>query len=163
MASHSPSHVDTHEQLHLVSPDAAAAAIGALRAHGERVTDARRAVIELLAGTHEHVSADQVATLLEASRPVVHRATVYRTLDVLAELGIVSHIHSGSGATAYHLAASPEGHEHLHAHCRSCGAVIVIPADALADASARVARETGFTIEAQQSMIVGVCASCVET
>jgi Fur family ferric uptake transcriptional regulator len=166
MVSAPPAHggSDTHEHVHLTSPDAAiSAAVATLRVHGERVTDARRAVIDVLARTHEHLSADQVVAALESSHPLVHRATVYRTLDVLAELGVVSHLHATGGATHYHLAASPAGHEHLHAHCRSCGAVIVIPVDALASASARIADETGFRIEPHQSTLVGVCRECIAT
>jgi len=144
-----------------MSPDAAVdAAIAALRAHGERVTGARRAVLEVLARTHEHVSADQVVTMLESSHPHVHRATVYRTLDMLTDLGVVSHLHASGGATVYHLAASPAGSEHLHAHCRLCGEVIVIPADALAAASGHITKETGFRLEPEQSTLVGVCADC---
>jgi len=163
MASAPPTRGDaeTHEHLHLASPDAAVdAAVAALRAHGERVTDGRRAVIDVLARTHEHLSADQVVAALESSHPLVHRATVYRTLEVLTELGVVSHLHATSGATHYHLAAAAVGHAHLHAHCRSCGAVIVIPVDALADASARIAEETGFRIAPEQSTIAGVCRDC---
>lgn len=163
MASSSSAHggTDAHEHLHLESPDAAFdAAVAALRTHGERVTDARRAVVEVLARTHDHMSADQVVTALESSRPAVHRATVYRTLDVLADLGVVSHMHVPGGATAYHLAASSAGHEHLHARCRLCGVVVVIPVDTLAAASRHVADESGFLLEAQQSTLVGVCAGC---
>jgi Fur family ferric uptake transcriptional regulator len=114
----------------------------------------------VLARTHEHVSADQVVAMLESSHPDVHRATVYRTLDLLADLGVVSHLHASGGATVYHLVAARAGHEHLHAHCRLCGAVAVIPADALAAASERVAKDTGFQIEPAQSTLVGVCADC---
>lgn len=80
-------------------------------------------MLAVLAGTSDHLSADSVVALLESTDPGVHRATVYRTLDVLADLGIVSHRHAGGGATVYHFAADPAGHEHLHAHCRECGEV----------------------------------------
>jgi Fur family ferric uptake transcriptional regulator len=150
-----------HEHLHSGASELALhAAVGALRERGERVTLARRAVLEVLARTHEHLSADDVAVLLEATHPSVHRASVYRTLDLLTRLGIVSHIHANGGATVYHLAAAPAGHEHLHAHCRLCGSVVVVPADALAATTARVASATGFRVEPAQSALVGVCAEC---
>lgn len=150
-----------HAHLHRASSDAALlAALTALRESGERVTTARRAVLETLARTHEHVSADDVAALLEASRPPVHRASVYRTLELLTRLGIATHLHAGTGATVYHLASSPAGHEHLHARCRGCGDVFVVPADALDDAVDRVAAETGFRIEPGQSALAGLCAGC---
>jgi Fur family transcriptional regulator, ferric uptake regulator len=152
---------DTHELLHHTAPDAAVdAALDDLRAHGQRVTEARRAVLDVLAKTPEHVSADQVAGLLAATHPHVHRATVYRTLDTLVEVGLVSHMHGSGGATLYHFASAGEGHGHLHARCRNCGRVIVLDADVLSEASARAARDTGFRLEPAQSVLVGLCDSC---
>lgn len=153
---------DSHASLHHVSPeDSVAAAVTVLRARGERMTAARRAVLEALAGTPDHLSADQVVALLESTHPGVHRATVYRTLDVFDDLGVVSHVHTHGAAKTYHFAASPAGHEHLHAHCRVCGGVTVIPIDSLDQASHRVRSLNGFRIEASQSTLAGVCADCI--
>ena len=160
-----PARDDTnpHAGLHQDSPERAVlAGVAALRDHGERVTDARRAVLGVLARTHEHVSADHVVALLEHGDPRVHRATVYRTLEVLAERGIVSSLRTPGGATAYHLATPAPGHEHLHAYCRVCGDVVVIPADCLDETVREVKLVSGLAIEPQQSTLVGVCARCTE-
>lgn len=158
---HGDHHGDAHVSLHHEPPETAVqSAVQALRAHGERVTDARRAVLDVLARTHEHVSADHVVALLEHGHPHVHRATVYRTLDVLSEYGIVSSLRSPGGATTYHFATPSPGHEHLHAHCRICGDVVVIEADCLDEVTRKVAQASGLTIEPQQSTLVGVCARC---
>ncbi|KQP01092.1 hypothetical protein ASF30_00145 [Leifsonia sp. Leaf264] len=93
---------------------------------------------------------------------MVHRATVYRTMDVLADLGVVSHLHLPGEASVYHLVASPTGHEHLHAHCRVCAAVTVISGDTLDVASVRITEETGFRLEALQSTLMGICADCTQ-
>ncbi|MGX5697588.1 Fur family transcriptional regulator [Agromyces soli] len=155
------SSLHSHERLHEALPQAAfETALASLRARGERVTEGRRAVLRALAATSEHLTAEQVVSALESTDPGVHRATVYRTLDVLAELGIVSSVHVSGGANLYHLAASPAGHEHLHAHCRSCGAVVVLPADALDAVVERAHRLAGFRLEASQSTLVGTCARC---
>ncbi len=152
---------ETHESLHYESPESAlAAALAALRSRGERVTDGRRAVLEVLARTHEHMSADQIVALLERHHPGVHRATVYRTVDMLAEHGVVSSMRAPGGATVYHLAATTAGHEHLHAHCRLCGDVVVVPADSLAEASAMMLGARGFALDPLKSTLVGVCAAC---
>lgn len=156
-----PAPHDAHELLHRTAPDAAVeAALDDLRAHGQRVTQARRAVLEVLAGTPDHVTADQVVALLSSSHPQVHRATVYRTLETLVEFGLVSHMHGSAGATLYHFASAAEGHSHLHAHCRNCGRVVVLEADVLAEAASRSADETGFRLEPSQSVLVGLCAAC---
>lgn len=148
-----------HERLHARTADHAVdAAVRALRERGERVTAPRKAVLEALAGRSDHLTADEVSALLEGTD--VHRATVYRTLDVLAAAGVVSHRHGAGGATRYHLAAVAEGAEHLHGHCRSCGVVVVLPADALDDAAVRLHDSVGFSLEAEQCTLVGLCADC---
>ncbi|MET0713493.1 MAG: transcriptional repressor [Mycetocola sp.] len=126
------------------------------------MTTARRAVLDVLARTHEYVSADHVVSMLTGGGSMVHRATVYRTLDVLANQGIVSAVHVPGGATAYHFATDTPGHEHLHAHCRECGRVVVIPVDSLDIAADEVLRVTGLAIEPMQSTIVGLCAVCTQ-
>ncbi|MET0297133.1 MAG: Fur family transcriptional regulator [Microbacterium sp.] len=151
-----------HERMHRASfTEAVQAAVATLRARGVRVTAERRAVIEALADTHEHLSADEVAHLLEASSPKVHRATAYRALDLLVELGIASRRHATNEATTYHLVTetSAEG-AHLHAHCRLCGSVVGVPADALDAARRTIAAEAGFVIEPPQTTLVGLCARC---
>lgn len=148
-----------HERLHSrAAADAVSAAVVRLRERGERVTAPRRAVLEALAGRSDHLTADEVSTLLEGTD--VHRATVYRTLDVLAAAGVVSHRHIAGGAARYHLASAAAGAEHLHGHCRGCGTVVVLPADALAGAAARLREAAGFRLEAEQSTLVGLCSDC---
>lgn len=160
---HASEGADTHESLHHASPESALdAALTALRAKGERVTVGRLSVLDVLTRTHDHVSADQIVALLEREHPGVHRATVYRTLDMLAAHDIVSFVHGPGGASLYHLAATTAGHEHLHAHCRVCGEVVVVPADSLDGASAAALRASGFSIDPLRSTLVGVCADCTE-
>src|SRR5262245_60542716 len=96
----------------------------ALRADGQRITTARRAVIELLASTSEHLNAEQVAPRVRRAHPSVHVSTVYRTLESLARLGLVDHVHPGHGAAFFHLARS-----HQHLVCEQCGAVSDVPID----------------------------------
>lgn len=154
-APHAPDHVLLHAGA---AAEAVEAGLAALRARGERVTGARRRVIEALASTPEHLSADEVATMLAGTD--VHRATVYRSLDALVEAGAVSLRHSAGGAARYHLATTSRAHSHLHGHCRSCGLVVTLPADALDEVVARVDAETGFLLQAGQSALEGLCRDC---
>ncbi|MCR2764831.1 transcriptional repressor [Microbacterium sp. zg.B48] len=148
-----------HRRLHAAAePDAVGAALAALRARGERVTAPRRAVLEALAHHAEHLTADEVAALLEDTD--VHRATVYRTLELLAATGVVSHRHVPGGAARYHLAATGAGREHLHGHCLRCGEVVVLPPDPLDGVGPRVLEGAGFRLDARQSTLVGLCARC---
>ncbi len=144
-----------HAQLH-AHTGAADAAVAALRTHGERVTAPRRAVLDALAGADALTADDVVARVSDAG---IHRATVYRTLDLLADRGVAARRLVPDGASRYHLAATAPGHEHLHAHCRVCGAVVSVPSDVLAPAVASVAA-SGFDLDPAHSTLTGRCANC---
>ena len=152
-------HVELHTELHGAAAASLAAAEAALRATGERVTQLRSAVLAVLAERADHLSADQIAGALETGDRPVHRATVYRTLERLAEVGVAASMTVAGGPTLYHLAATPGGHPHLHARCRECGAVSVLPRTAL-DETQRVAASAGFRLDAMHSTLVGECDAC---
>jgi Fur family transcriptional regulator, ferric uptake regulator len=132
------------------------AAVAALRDGRERVTEPRRAVLQALADLPDHPTAEQVVTAVEARSPGVHRATVYRTLDTLTALGIVTHVHVGHGGTAYHLA----DRRHLHAQCRDCGAVVDVPDDVLDQVRAVLHDVAGFDLDPSHVALSGRCADC---
>lgn len=130
-----------------------------LRDRGQRVTRPRLAVVEALDRLPGHPSAEQVAAEVASAAPGVHRATVYRTLETLAEVGVVTHVHMSHGTTAYHL-ASAEGEPHLHARCGVCGRVLDLPPDLLDAARDRVAAELGFELDTGHVALSGRCADC---
>jgi Fur family ferric uptake transcriptional regulator len=139
-------------------------ALSLLRERHERVTRARRAVIEILDSTDEHLAADEIVARAEASAPGVHRATVYRALATLGDLGLVTHTHVGGSATVYHLAlptpSSTTTSAHAHLQCTNCQVVIDIPADALDSLIARADREVGFLVEPHHAALLGLCGNC---
>lgn len=148
-------------------PDAATGAplgggdsLDPLRATGHRMTVARRAVIEVLAASGGHPTAEELCAQVEARVPGVHRATVYRTLETLTKLGVVRHVHMGHGTTAYHLVTAASGPEHLHAQCRGCGVVIDLPGALLDAVGAEIAGSHGFRLEPRHVALSGTCADC---
>jgi Fur family transcriptional regulator, ferric uptake regulator len=130
-----------------------------LRSRGDRMTGPRRAVITALAGRQgsSHLTPDQVVLAVAQIDPAVHRASVYRALEVLSTLGVVQHVHLGHGTTAYHLAAP---HEHLHAHCVVCGRVIDLPATLLDDVARQVVDQHGFVLDPSHVALSGTCQDC---
>jgi Fur family transcriptional regulator, ferric uptake regulator len=147
------------------SPPRVRAALGLLRDQHERVTRARQAVIEVLDGTDEHLAADEIVARAEASAPGVHRATVYRALATLGDLGLVTHTHVGGSATVYHLAIPAPSDQtastpHAHLQCTNCQAVIDFPVDALDSLITRVDRDVGFLVEPHHAALLGLCADC---
>jgi Fur family ferric uptake transcriptional regulator len=138
-------------------PERVALLCDALRARGERLTPARRRVLEVLAASAEHVTADDVLDQVQRTNPEVHRATVYRTLDTLTRLGITEHTHLGHGPAVYHLV--DDLHQHLV--CEACGRVIEAPATLFRGVERRLRDDYGFTMRPLHFAIVGRCRRCV--
>ena len=127
-----------------------------LRDRGERLTRARRAVIDALVGSAEHLTAEQICGQVQEAHPEVHRATIYRTLDTLTELGVTEHSHLGHGPAVYHLA------DELHQHvvCESCGDVTEVPTSLLRGRGRRLRNDSGFVMRPTHFAIVGQCRKC---
>lgn len=124
-----------------------------IRARGERITTPRRAVIELLAATDEHLTVDDIASRLHGAHPSIAPSTVYRTLEALQAWGMVEKIHRGQSATFFHLA---QAHQHLV--CEVCGAVSDIPPTELADLARRLRDEYEFELHPSHFALLGECA-----
>ena len=100
-----------HPHTHGDADDDVEAILDALRADGGRVTTGRRAIVRaLFTGPDHHVTADDVAALVQADHPDVHLSTVYRTLESLEALGVVDRVNLGAGPAVYHLT------DHVHHH-----------------------------------------------
>ncbi|GGO87267.1 Fur family transcriptional regulator [Wenjunlia tyrosinilytica] len=127
-----------------------------LRERGYRLTPQRQLVLEAV-DTLEHATPDEILTEVRRTASSVNISTVYRTLELLEELGLVSHAHLGHGAPTYHLA---DRHHHMHLVCRDCGSIIeadISVADPLVDA---LRERFGFDTDMKHFAIFGRCADC---
>ena len=130
-----------------------------LRSRGGRVTPARRALVgALLDATGEHTTADDLAELVQAVHPDVHRSTIYRTLADLERLGVVDHVHLGHGRAVYHLA----GEAHHHLVCEECGEVVEVPAGVFEPLARRLRTDHGFVLDAGHFAVTGRCWACAD-
>jgi Fur family transcriptional regulator, ferric uptake regulator len=128
-----------------------------VRNRGGRVTTTRRAIIaSLLDAPDHHVTAQALAERVQVAHPDIHASTVYRTLDTLAELGVVEHTHLGHGATVYHL--TDERHHHLV--CEQCGAVVEVPLDVFDPLVTELRADYGFEVHPEHVALVGRCRDC---
>lgn len=127
-----------------------------LRSRGLRRTPGRRAVIEALKAAESHLTAEEIAVQVHARHPDLNISTVYRTLDVLEELGVVGHAHMGHGRAVYHLTER----SHAHLFCEACGRVDELPLVELGGLLERLERRFGFRGDAMHFAIVGVCRDC---
>ncbi len=124
---------------------------------GYRITRPRRAVIRVLLEDEGYLSPAEVHARAGLYCPSVGLVTVYRTLDLLAQMGFVRRIHTEDGCHGY--AAANHGHRH-HLICRQCGAVFEFEGCELSPFLDRVSRETGYVIEDHLLELVGVCSTC---
>lgn len=128
----------------------------ALRERGLRMTPQRLAVANLLAERREHVTAEGLHRQVCERMPGVSLPTVYATLDLLVELGLVRRLLGESGAVVY----DPELTDHHHLICSSCGAITDIEARVGDDDLLAAARRRGFRPERSQVVISGLCPAC---
>jgi Fe2+ or Zn2+ uptake regulation protein len=124
-----------------------------IRARGERITTPRRALVELLASTREHLTVDDIASRLHEVHPSIAPSTVYRTLEALHEWGMVEKIHRGQGATFFHLAQT-----HQHLVCDVCGKVSDIPSHELDGLMRRLHDTYDFELRPTRFALLGQCA-----
>ncbi len=128
-----------------------------LRAAGFRLTTARRAVLaELLADRAEHPSVEELTERIQRHLPSIHLSTVYRTLDLLAAVGILVEVHLADGPASYHLASDT----HHHALCARCGAVIDLPGQITSGLGRQLADEHGFHLAVTHLTLTGLCDRC---
>ena len=119
-----------------------------LRARGQRVTLPRLAVHRFVSSAPRHVTADDIHDEL----PSLSYGTIYATLDLLEDLGLVRRVSTLEGAAVY----DSRTDAHDHAICRVCGRMFDIEHS---DVPA-VAAPRGFKVEQSQLQLVGVCANC---
>jgi len=120
------------------------------------VTVDRRAVVEALDRSTDHLTVEQLAEEVWADHPDINLATIYRTLELLERLEIAFHVHLGHGPSRWHLA--DEVHHHLV--CEVCDRVIEVPDSTFDPLRRRLLEETGFVIDPHHFSLSGRCAAC---
>jgi Fur family ferric uptake transcriptional regulator len=129
-----------------------------LRESGRRLTRQREAIWDaLLADPDRHLSAEDVVDRIRTDLPHVNPSTVYRTLDLLVEEGLVFRTNLG-GDRAYY----EPSHDHPHHHliCETCGAVAHIHDDELGDLADRIEKAAGYALGCREISFFGLCRTC---
>ncbi|HEU5430022.1 MAG TPA: transcriptional repressor [Thermomicrobiales bacterium] len=126
-----------------------------LRAAGQRVTCQRLVILEALE-PGAHLSADDVFARVEPLLPAVNRSTVYRTLELFREIGLVSETDLGGGVRQFELL--DERHHHLI--CRACGDLIEIDDALVAPLRTALRERYGFVAGIDHLAIFGICDYC---
>lgn len=128
-----------------------------LRARGLRWTPQRRVLIEVLSHSSGHVTGVELVERCRELDPTTIPSTVYRTLDVLEDLGVVRHAHGVDGHEEYHVLPAAE---HGHLHCTGCRQTWEIDAAEAAALVTLLRAERGFEVDLSHLSVSGLCRSC---
>lgn len=127
-----------------------------LKKKGYKATPQRLAIYEILRNTKEHPSADIIYSKLQPLYPTMSFATVYKTLEVLKELGLVQELNVGEDKFRYDANVKP----HPHISCIKCGKVDDVDNEMLFDLLDQVRSKTGYELIGQQLYFYGYCPAC---
>src|SRR4029453_2665027 len=127
-----------------------------LRERGQRVTAQRVVLYRVLRELGRHATAEEVLNAASERLPQLPLPTVYATLDLLGELGLVRRIAAHAGAVMY----DPRAEEHPHAVCRRCGSVTDLEGDVGTAQALASARAAGFAPDGLDVAVYGLCERC---
>lgn len=127
-----------------------------LRRRGYRLTPQRQLVLEAV-GQLGHATPEEIVTAVRRTASGVNISTVYRTLELLEELGLVQHAHLGHGASTYSVTSDDD---HVHLVCRDCGGIEEAPPSVVATVVAELAATRGFTVDVGHFAVFGRCRDC---
>lgn len=127
-----------------------------LRESGHRLTPQRELVLAAVEKLG-HATPDEVYAEVRTHSSAINLSTVYRTLELLDELGLIHHAHLTDRAPTYH---STSGHEHSHLVCRGCRTVFSVERSDMEQALGPIADRHGFTPDYGHLTVFGTCARC---
>lgn len=132
-------------------------AVGALQAYGYRITPQRTMILESLLGAPDHITAEGLYEEVKRLYPHISFSTVYRTLELLRDSGLITQTDLGGGRWQYH---PTDKADHHHLICHGCGSVGTVPQDIFDDVHAHLRETYGFDALMTHYAIYGRCETC---
>jgi Fur family ferric uptake transcriptional regulator len=129
-----------------------------LRARGLRLTAQRQLVLEAVYALG-HATPDQVHDAVSRTVAGVNITTVYRTLELLEKVGLVTHTHLSHGSPTYHAVSEDQ---HVHLVCRVCGGVDEVSPSMLQELVESLERNRGFLVDVGHVALFGMCGRCAD-
>jgi Fur family ferric uptake transcriptional regulator len=129
-----------------------------LERRGLKLTAERQAVFDELFARHEHFEADELLMRLRARHKKISRATIYRTLELLVDSGIVGRVRIGESGYRYERLRAGEHHDHLI--CNECGRVIEFFEPRIEQLQDEVCERYGFLPLTHSHQMRGICRQC---
>ncbi|MCJ7620214.1 MAG: transcriptional repressor [Anaerolineae bacterium] len=131
--------------------------LAALHAEGRRITAQRRLLLEIIRQSKGHLDAGEIYRRARKKDPRISLSTVYRNLNLLKELGLISELHLDQEHHHYEV---KEETEHYHLICSHCGQVVEFDNPLVDRLIAQVSKEKGFHVERVYIDLVGLCDEC---
>jgi Fur family ferric uptake transcriptional regulator len=128
-----------------------------LEIRGEKLTEPRRVLVRQIFDTHKHFDADELVRDVHDAGHAISRATVYRTLRLLVEAGLLRELRL-TNRTAYEHDYGYPAHDHMH--CTVCNRVVEFRNDEIRKIRDAVSRAHGFRPSGHRFLITGVCSAC---
>jgi Fe2+ or Zn2+ uptake regulation protein len=128
-----------------------------LKTTGRRLTEQRQVLLDLIAEHGGHLDAHELFRLASERNPRLSLSTVYRTMNLLRDLGLVNEVHLGEEHHHYELRPLSK---HCHLICANCGKVVEIGCELIEQLEAKVAAQHDFEITEAQVDLVGMCREC---
>ena len=128
-----------------------------MRQHGYKLTPQRRAVIQVVTSSNDHLTPNDIFEKILWIYPTTGLVTIYRTLEILAELGLICEVHSGGSCRSYAM-GSQQHHHHLI--CSGCGTVVDFSGHYLDGLEKDLSEESGFRIDGHLLEFIGLCRQC---
>lgn len=134
---------------------------GKLKEEGCKLTPQRRSIVDTMLKTKgEHLSSEEIYALVKEDCPEIGLATVYRTLQLLDEIGAVTKLNLDDGCCRYELNVNEESHNHHHLICKKCGKIMEVEEDLLETLETQVELNYGFKIFDHDVKFFGLCNDC---
>ena len=129
-----------------------------LRDHGIKFTGPRQKLLDVVLDMHEHFEAEQVVYALKERGLNVGKATVYRTLPLLVDCGILKKVRFDVKQAHYEHAFGEDPHDHML--CRRCGRIVEFASDEVVELRKRIARQHHFHVVSHHFQLYGLCWEC---
>lgn len=132
-----------------------------LKEKGYKLTPQRRAIVDnIIKNEGSHLTTEELYDLVKQECPEIGLATVYRTVQLLEELNVVSKLDLNDGCYRYELVHEDENHHHHHLICSNCGKVIEVQGDLLEVLEHEIESKYDFKIKNHSVKFYGICNEC---
>lgn len=134
-----------------------------LKQKGYKLTLQRRAILDIIVKSEgKHLTAEELYDEVKKECPEIGLATVYRTLQLLEEMKILSKLDIGDGSSRYELIHEDENHQHHHLICNNCGKVIEVKGDLLESLEHNIEEKYDFKVLNHSVKFYGLCSECLK-